>query len=72
MKKTTIFILGDNNFWYHTADVCYEDDKDLQKQINDAISEVRNGIANRSYDTDKDAEELHVITGEFKFSNLSV
>lgn len=69
--KTTIFILGDNNFWYHTAEVTYNTNEELQTKINDALSEVRNGITNGAYETETDASELHVVVGEFMHTNLS-
>lgn len=68
--KTTIFILGSNNFWYATVEVTYQTEEELERHIVDTISKVRNGLVNGMYENN-DVEELHVVVGSFKHTNLS-
>lgn len=71
MQATTIFIIGNSNFWYHTEEVGYSNEQELELKINDALSSVRNHLKDKVYENN-DEEGLNVILGEIKYSNLSV
>jgi len=71
MKTTTIFIIGNSNFWYHTEEIEYSNEQELELKINNALSSVRSNLTERVYENN-DEEGLNVILGEIKYSNLSV
>ena len=71
MKTTTIFIIGNSNFWYHTEEIEYSNEQQLELKINNALSSVRSNLTERVYENN-DEEGLNVILGEIKYSNLSV
>ena len=68
--KTTIIILGDNNFWYSTNEVEYHSGSELEQYINESLSEVKENIKSNLYETDPNS--LTVVLGEIKYSNLSI
>jgi hypothetical protein len=68
--KTTIFILGDNNFWYSTIEVEYQNITEIEKHVADAIADVQNRIRQKEYEFN-DATELTVVLGEIKFTNIN-
>lgn len=70
--KTTIIIVGDNNFWYSCGDVEYYSENELEHLINEQLDEVRDNINNEDYEYDTQVESLTVILGEIKYSNLSI
>jgi len=43
-KKTNIYILGTNNFWFSTTEIEYNSEEELQLKINAELSEVIQGI----------------------------
>ena len=71
MKTTTIFIIGNSNFWYYTEEIEYSNEQELELKINNALSSVRSNLTERVYENN-DEEGLNVILGEIKYSNLSV
>ena len=69
MRKT-IYILGTNNFWFSTTEVEYETEEELQLKINAELSEVKQGIKDKQFDTNTEGVELHIVVGEMKFRNI--